>query len=167
MSYAKFTCPDPDCGDVQDPMLHTVNSSCGGNILWGSTLYCEDCGMEITQFRCDECGCWPDQDECATSSGACFIATATYGSAFAPQVIALRRFRDEVLLPSDIGSLFVTAYYFVSPPFFGSSGRGKDTEVKIMLLIWGAPKRSFDLSTGRLCFNLIVPYYLVARFRAR
>jgi len=72
--------------------------------------------MEITQFRCDECGCWPDQDECATSSGACFIATATYGSAFAPQVIALRRFRDEVLLPSDIGSLFVTAYYFVSPP---------------------------------------------------
>ncbi len=116
MSYAKFTCPDPDCGDVQDPMLHTVNSSCGGNILWGSTLYCEDCGMEITQFRCDECGCWPDQDECATSSGACFIATATYGSAFAPQVIALRRFRDEVLLPSDIGSLFVTAYYFVSPP---------------------------------------------------
>ena len=46
----------------------------------------------------------------------CFIATAAYGSAFAPEVVVFRCFRDEILLTSTLGSLFVDVYYLVSPP---------------------------------------------------
>ena len=50
-------------------------------------------------------------------SGGCYIATAVYGDYEAPQVLALRRFRDEVLLKSKAGQTFVSFYYKHSPRF--------------------------------------------------
>lgn len=49
-------------------------------------------------------------------SGPCFIATAAYESPLAPEVLFFRQFRDNVLLRSKLGDLFVEFYYLVSPP---------------------------------------------------
>ena len=46
----------------------------------------------------------------------CFIATAVYGDYYAPEVIALRRFRDESLNPYTVGRIFIKTYYKLSPP---------------------------------------------------
>lgn len=45
----------------------------------------------------------------------CYIATMAYGDYNHPQVLTLRRFRDDVLLKSIFGRLFVKIYYYVSP----------------------------------------------------
>lgn len=50
--------------------------------------------------------------------GECFVATAVYGDVNAPQVQTLRDFRENVLMRSSIGRLFVDFYY---------SGAGKRT----------------------------------------
>ena len=49
------------------------------------------------------------------SSGACFIATACYGSTFHPSVQLLRQYRDGVLSHHLAGRLFIRLYYYVSP----------------------------------------------------
>jgi ribosomal protein L7/L12 len=45
----------------------------------------------------------------------CFIATACYGDYNATEVLVLRKFRDEQLLRSFSGKVFVRFYYTVSP----------------------------------------------------
>ena len=47
--------------------------------------------------------------------GFCFIATAAYGSYWHPLVGSLRKFRDTVLLQSELGRDFVSFYYSWSP----------------------------------------------------
>ena len=46
----------------------------------------------------------------------CYIATAVYGSYDAPQVMTLRRYRDEILRATAFGRWFIRAYYRLSPP---------------------------------------------------
>jgi len=50
------------------------------------------------------------------SGEPCFIATAAYGTASAPEVDLLREFRDGYLLTNCVGAAFVRAYYRLSPP---------------------------------------------------
>jgi hypothetical protein len=47
--------------------------------------------------------------------GSCFIATAAYGSYSESHVMALREFRDDVLLKSKAGAVLVEMYYIYSP----------------------------------------------------
>ena len=55
-----------------------------------------------------------------TPGPSCIIATATYGSAVAPQVQLLRNFRDNSMMKTQAGSSFMLAfnawYYSFSPP---------------------------------------------------
>lgn len=49
------------------------------------------------------------------STGACYIATAVYGSYDSDEVLVLRRFRDEILKPTKVGRKMVAFYYKYSP----------------------------------------------------
>jgi hypothetical protein len=44
-------------------------------------------------------------------SGACFIATTAYGDRNHPDVVLLRKFRDEVLTRSSVGRSFIDWYW--------------------------------------------------------
>lgn len=46
----------------------------------------------------------------------CFVATAASGDSFAPEVVVLSAFRDDVLLHNRVGKAFVRLYYAMSPP---------------------------------------------------
>ena len=50
------------------------------------------------------------------SDKSCFISTAAFGSDMSDQVQLLRQFRNEFLLTSEYGKMFVKAYYKLSPP---------------------------------------------------
>jgi hypothetical protein len=51
----------------------------------------------------------------AASAEGCFVATTVYGSYEAPEVLVLRRFRDETLVRSRSGRAFISCYYAISP----------------------------------------------------
>jgi len=58
----------------------------------------------------------PSESQAKAKSGGCYIATACYGSYDHPDVVLLRRFRDERLMTSKLGRILVRAYYVASPP---------------------------------------------------
>ncbi|WP_354701462.1 hypothetical protein DSM112329_01776 [Paraconexibacter sp. AEG42_29] len=47
---------------------------------------------------------------------SCYVATAAHGDLDAPEVVALRRYRDERLLTNPAGRAFTAAYYAVLGP---------------------------------------------------
>ena len=91
---------------------------------------------------------WVEQSkrqDVITGKKACFIATATFESPCAPQVIALREFRDGILNKSLLGRLFVYFYYCLSPRIAGvvssSSILKKILRIILSRLISILPKR--------------------------
>jgi len=48
-------------------------------------------------------------------TGGCYIATVCYGNEFSPEVIVLKRFRDDILLKKWYGRILVKIYYLFSP----------------------------------------------------
>lgn len=106
-------CPDyPNCsnpieqGDDADHSTCTAFDNCYVDLDCGA---CDGCG------DCDGCGGCDACDGCG-GCDPCFIATAVYGDTNAPQVVRLRRFRDEQLMPNPSGHRLVHLYYRLSPP---------------------------------------------------
>jgi hypothetical protein len=66
--------------------------------------------------RPDDPGDDDEQDADADSGGGgCFVATAVYGDPSHPDVVDLRRFRDEVLVEHRAGRAFIRAYRIAGP----------------------------------------------------
>ena len=68
--------------------------------------------------------------------GGCFIATAAYGSPLAREVDILRHFRDQFLLPSYIGRLFVQGYYATSPPLADFIAQHPGLKQGVRVVLW-------------------------------
>jgi hypothetical protein len=68
--------------------------------------------------------------------GGCFIATAAFGSPMEAHVTILKNLRDNYLLPSALGRLFVRIYYKYSPPLanFITKHESLKTAVRIGLM---------------------------------
>jgi serine/threonine protein kinase len=80
-------------------------------------VQCISCSALIMTYTAKKTGgkCMPCVNN--KEDGACYIATMVYGSYNAPEVKVLRKFRDEVLLKTRLGSIFVKIYYWISPKF--------------------------------------------------
>ncbi len=82
---------------------------------------CTGCGRKIVPRIITDHG-EPSKSVCAFCGttyqdfGWCFIASAVYGDYDAPEVLVLRRYRDEILLHNALGRKFVRFYYRTSPP---------------------------------------------------
>ena len=76
--------------------------------------------------------------------GGCFIATAAYGHAMAPEILVLKKFRDEYLLNNSFGRRFVNSYYHISPPIAKYIEKNEPAKfvVRIVLkpVVWFAGK---------------------------
>jgi hypothetical protein len=73
--------------------------------------------VKCVKYVCSQCAKLKgDRVYCPQHAGACFIATAAYGTPMAEEINTLRRFRDEDVEPNLLGRHLVTLYYDVSPP---------------------------------------------------
>lgn len=104
----------------------------------------------------------------------CFIATAAYGSSMADNVVALKEFRDSVLLKNSVGRSFVRFYYKVSPPLadYIKEHESLKTAVRVALM----PLVAISYSTlhfgpvimlTMLVVFLIIPILLVSFYRRK
>ena len=89
----------------------------------------------------------PQDDVETASAGGCFVATAAYGGRSHPDVRALRRFRDEVLVRHAAGRAFIRVYRVVGPKL--------------------AHRVSAEGVSGRAARALIAPLARLARARRR
>ncbi len=120
------------------PESHPANRQALGVIRTRLTAICNDTGREtesveyadwvlknappddemirmMLQMKLHMAGRGPMPRFESKKKDGCFIATASYGSPFAAEVVIFRQFRDKKLLPSKLGSAFVRVYYFISP----------------------------------------------------
>ena len=76
------------------------------------------------------------QPSTGDGGGGCFIATASYGSPLAPQVVLLRAFRDRYLMTNSAGRAFVRWYYRISPPLAAKIRQSSFLKILVRTILW-------------------------------
>ncbi len=109
-----------------------------------------------------------------SGGGGCFIATAAYGTAFEPQVMLLKRFRDLYLLTNRPGTHFVQLYYTYSPPIADFIRQHEPLRLLVRLFLVPLLATSFFLLEFSLVQQLIIVFalfcsvgFFLTRFRKR
>jgi hypothetical protein len=92
---------------------------------------------------------FPFSDSLFIDNFSCFIATAAYGSAMAPEVVSFRAFRDRYLMGCAAGKAFVGLYYLASPTAAAAIARSPALRaVARFALVPAASFSSFAVSTS-------------------
>lgn len=90
-------------------------------------LICSSCRLGESRWNCPKCGTNNSVETAfgKLKSGPCFIATAAFENAQAPEVAFLRAFRDQTLTNSRSGRNFISAYQRISPPLANTIARSQ------------------------------------------
>jgi hypothetical protein len=123
--YESFSKGDAVCLQCGHPFHFSECSLCRGLVLGGSGYTYSGFDEASMSPWVDSChhGCNKLSGKLSPANWDCFIATACYGSAFSPELIYLRQFRDEILRSSNLGSRLVDVYCLISPPVANSIRR--------------------------------------------
>lgn len=97
-----------------------------------------------------------------SSGGGCFIATAAYGTALAPEIEVLRDFRDRYLMKNLLGRVFVGLYYRLSPPVASYIERHEGLKTATRILITGIV---YTIKYPGVL--IIIPAFVVLLYRRR
>jgi len=99
------------CGHVNDPSAVRVSGMSFGGSFSSFVQDAQSKGVaaqEKLRKYCGNCGAERQKD--------CFIATAAFGSALAPEVVLLREYRDKELAQHRLGQWMIRTYEKFSPP---------------------------------------------------
>ena len=125
--------------------------------------------LEFTKIPYTECDFGPLGVDLGSGSsvGACFIATAAYGSAMHPRVVELRRFRDQVLMTTPAGRTLVAFYYRHSPPLASYIAERPAARTAVRIALWPVVAFVARPGTGALVLTALVILAAGAARRAR
>ncbi len=157
--------------DVGNQTALTISGLLPGvTYFFSATAYSESTGDE-SYFSGEIAYTVPGGTSSSPSSGSggggggCFIATAAYGSYLAPEVMALRAFRDECLLANHAGRVFVDWYYRVSPPVAAVIAENESLRSAVRLIltpfVYGV-----KYPVAALLLVFAIPFALVMRKKA-
>jgi len=101
-----------------DPVDKRIIKLCSGGSKLAAVKYYKDqsgLGLKEAKDYVDNLVAIHGIKPTSAPKGGCFVATACYGDYDAPEVMVLRQFRDDKLLKTFFGKVFVKFYYSVSP----------------------------------------------------